>query len=110
MRSRNRPAITDPSRICSQDTGVTWKTAEALLARRDTVGLRHVLLARSNATEAGTAEEIQAALDCDPDWKTTEGADRLIKQLRYLATDEDAGVRDEAQRVLARLRPQPQRG
>ncbi|MFF2364480.1 hypothetical protein ACFVU0_17445 [Streptomyces sp. NPDC058122] len=88
-----------------QDTAVTSETAEALLARRDTMGLRHVLLARSYAAESSTADEIQAALDCDPDWLTTEGADRLIKQLHELATDGDDGVRDEVQRILARLRP-----
>ncbi|WP_198035411.1 hypothetical protein [Streptacidiphilus rugosus] len=36
---------------------------------------------------------------------TTEGADRLIEELRTLATDEDAGVRDEAHEILASLRP-----
>ncbi|MFI5805007.1 hypothetical protein [Streptomyces sp. NPDC051561] len=89
----------------AQDTGVTSQTAEALLARKDTVGLRHVLLARSWAADPSTAEEIQAALDCDPDWMTTQGADRLIKQLRELATDADYGVRDEVRRILARIRP-----
>ncbi|MCX5205762.1 hypothetical protein OG897_30460 [Streptomyces sp. NBC_00237] len=89
----------------AQDTAVTSATAEALLARKDTLGLRYVLLARSYATETWTAHEIQAALDCDPDWMTTKGADRLIKQLGALVTDGDAGVRDEAQRILSRLRP-----
>ncbi|WP_051742827.1 hypothetical protein [Kitasatospora sp. MBT66] len=88
-----------------QDTGVTHETAVALLEREDTLGLRCVLLARSYASETWTAEEIQAALDCDPDWMTTEGADRLIKQYRELSTDQDEGVRYEAQRLLARLRP-----
>lgn len=89
----------------AQDTGVTSETAGALLARKDTRGLRYVLLARSCAVEPSTADEIQAAVECDPDWMTTEGADRLIRQLRELMTDGDAGVRDEAQRLLARLRP-----
>ncbi|WP_405668187.1 hypothetical protein OG379_39045 [Streptomyces sp. NBC_01166] len=84
---------------------MTSQTAEALLARKDTVGLRQVLLARSYAAEPSTADEIQAALNCDPDWMTTEGADRLIKQLRELVTDGDDGVRDEAQRILAGIRP-----
>ncbi|WP_327072478.1 hypothetical protein OG196_04350 [Kitasatospora purpeofusca] len=88
-----------------QDTAVTQEPALALLERKDTVGLRCVLLARSCASETWTAEEIQAALDCDPDWMTTEGADRLIEQYRELAADQDVGVRDEAQRLLARLRP-----
>lgn len=89
----------------AQDSAVTSETAAALLARKDTTGLRYVLQARSYAAATWTADEIQAALDCDPDWLTTEGADRLIKQLRELATDSDAGVRDEVQRILARLRP-----
>jgi hypothetical protein len=89
----------------TQDTAVTSETAEVLLARKDTLGLRCVLLARSYAAETWTADEIQAALDCDPEWMTTEGADRLIQQLTALATDEDVGVRDEAQRILARQRP-----
>ncbi|MEW1930383.1 hypothetical protein [Streptomyces sp. NPDC088360] len=89
----------------AQDTAVTSETAEALLARKDTPGLRCVLLARSWAADLSTAGEIQAALDCDPDWMTTAGADRLIKQLRELATDSDHGVRDEAQRMLAPIRP-----
>jgi hypothetical protein len=88
-----------------QNTAVTQDTAVALLDRKDTIGLRCVLLARSYASESWTADEIQAALDCDPDWMTTKGADRLIKQYRELATDQDVGVRDEAQRLLARLRP-----
>ncbi|MEU1466413.1 hypothetical protein ABZ467_38690 [Streptomyces sp. NPDC005727] len=87
------------------DTGVTQETADALLARKDTTGLRHVLLARSFAASFDTADQISAALDADPDWLTTEGADRLIKQLRELTTDDDPGVRDEAERILARIRP-----
>ncbi|OEJ37245.1 hypothetical protein BGK70_02865 [Streptomyces agglomeratus] len=89
----------------AQDTGVTQDTADALLARKDTVGLRHVLLARSCAACFDTADQISAALDADPDWMTTEGADRLIKQLRELKTDDDDGVRDEAERILAQIRP-----
>ncbi|MEU9047834.1 MULTISPECIES: hypothetical protein [unclassified Kitasatospora] len=88
-----------------QNTAVIQETAVALLERNDTTGLRCVLLARSYASETWTADEIQAALDGNPEWMTTEGADRLIKQYRELATDQDAGVRDEAQRLLARLRP-----
>ncbi|MFJ4797139.1 hypothetical protein [Kitasatospora purpeofusca] len=92
-----------------RNTGVTQETAAALLERKDATGLRCVLLARSWASETWTADEIQAALDCDPDWMTTQGADRLIEQYRELATDQDDGVRDEAQRLLARLRPHQER-
>ncbi|MER5382963.1 hypothetical protein ABT040_22215 [Streptomyces sp. NPDC002688] len=88
-----------------QDTAVIQETAEALLERKDTIGLRHVLLACSRATTDDAVDHLGAALDCDPEWMTTEGADRLIKQLNELATDEDAGVRDEARQILARLRP-----
>ena len=89
----------------AEDTAVTAATAQSLLERQDLTGLRHVLLARSCAGETWTADEIQAALDCDPGWTTTTGAARLIKQLRKLLTDSDVGVRDEAQRILAPIRP-----
>ncbi|MFJ8434937.1 hypothetical protein ACIQ9P_26915 [Kitasatospora sp. NPDC094019] len=89
----------------ARDTGVVQETAVALLEREDTIGLRCVLLARSHASETWTAAEIQATLDCDPAWMVTEGADRLIERYRALATDQDPGVRDEVQRLLARLRP-----
>ncbi|GAA1980280.1 hypothetical protein [Kitasatospora viridis] len=86
------------------DTAVTQETAVALLARKDTAGLRLVLLARSRAVETWTADEISAELYGDPDWLTPDGADRMTRQLRDLAAqDDDAGVRDEARRVLARL-------
>ncbi|WP_217561299.1 hypothetical protein [Streptomyces sp. GbtcB6] len=88
-----------------RDSGVTQETAEALLARKDTAGLRCVLLASSQAVEFWTADQLEAALDCNPEWMTTEGADRLIQQLHKLTADDDAGVRDEAQRILLLLRP-----
>ena len=89
----------------AQDTWVIQETAEALLERKDTIGLRCVLMAYSQADTHDAVDHLGAALDCDPEWMTTEGADRLIKQLRTLATDEDAGVRDGAQQSLAKLRP-----
>ncbi|MBO3743084.1 hypothetical protein [Actinoplanes flavus] len=85
------------------DTGVTGETAAALLQRRDTAGLRHVLRARNNAAESCTAEELQAALHCNPEWTTEEGTDRLITQLRSLAADHDADVSDEAAEQLKPL-------
>ncbi|MEU4671552.1 hypothetical protein AB0F91_27130 [Amycolatopsis sp. NPDC023774] len=45
------------------------------------------------------------ALDCNSEWMTTEGADRLIQQLHELAADDDDGVRNEARRILSQLRP-----
>ncbi|MEV5282843.1 hypothetical protein [Streptomyces sp. NPDC051994] len=89
----------------AKDTWVIQETAEALLERKDTIGLRHVLLAYGQACSFDAVDQLGAALDCDPEWMTTEGADRLIRQLRTLATDEDTGVRDEAQQILANLRP-----
>lgn len=63
------------------DTAVTQETAEALLARGDTLGLRYVLLAMSRATVDSTLDELSAAVDCIPDWMTDDGADRLIEHL-----------------------------
>ncbi|MFI0960737.1 hypothetical protein ACH4S8_04880 [Streptomyces sp. NPDC021080] len=88
----------------AHDTGVTAETAEALLSRKDIAGLRCVLLARSQAEETWTADEIHAALYGDPGWMPTEGPGRLIKQLQELTIDEDEGVRGEAERMLADLR------
>ncbi|MFF3291724.1 hypothetical protein [Streptomyces sp. NPDC003023] len=87
----------------AQDTAVIQETAVALLERKDTIGLRLVLLAYSRAAANDAVDEIGAALDCDPEWMTTEGADQLIKHYRELAADQDSGVRDEAQQRLARL-------
>ncbi len=89
----------------AQDTWVIQETAEALLERKDTIGLRHVLLAYSQADTHDTVDQLGTALNGNPQWMTTQGADRLIKQLRTLATDEHTGVRDEAQQILATLRP-----
>ncbi|WP_239095600.1 hypothetical protein [Micromonospora lutea] len=47
---------------------MTWETAKAMLERQDAMGLRLVLLAGSYAADEATADEIQAALDCNPDW------------------------------------------
>lgn len=93
----------------AQDTWVIQETAEALLERRDTIGLRQVLLAYSRAGTYDTVDHLGAALDCNPEWETTQGADRLIKQYRELATDPDTGVRNEAQQILAKLRPREER-
>ncbi|QRP49595.1 hypothetical protein [Amycolatopsis sp. FDAARGOS 1241] len=88
-----------------RDSAVTQETAVALLARKDIAGLRCVLLASSRAVEFWTRDELVAALDCNPEWMTTEGADRLTQQLHELAADDDHGVRNEALRVLSHLRP-----
>ncbi|WAZ26576.1 hypothetical protein STRCI_008170 [Streptomyces cinnabarinus] len=88
----------------AQDTGVTQETAHALLARKDAVGLRCVVMAMSRVTETWTADELNAALNGDAAWMTDEGTDRLILQLKELAGDADHGVRDEARRILAQIR------
>lgn len=84
----------------AQDSGVTQETAEALLARGDTQGLRTVLAALSCATETWTLDQLSAAVDCAPAWMTEEGERRLVRQLRELAADGDAGVRGEAAKSL----------
>ncbi|MER7765624.1 hypothetical protein [Kitasatospora sp. NPDC096140] len=91
-----------------RDTAVTQETAQALLARADTAGLRCVLLAVSRAAETWTADELHAALNADPHWTTTEGSDALVERLNELTADDDAGVRDQARRILAGLRPREQ--
>ncbi|MHA5052112.1 hypothetical protein [Streptomyces sp. SD15] len=84
----------------NQDTAVIQDTAEALLARGDTCGLRTVLAALACAADTCTLDELNAAVNGNPHWMTGEGANRLIQQLQELAADDDAGVRDEAQRLL----------
>ncbi|MGW1534676.1 hypothetical protein [Streptomyces aureus] len=59
----------------TQDTWVIQETAEALLARKDTIGLRYVLLACSRADTNDAADQLGAALACNPQWMTPEGAD-----------------------------------
>ncbi|RKE22474.1 hypothetical protein [Streptomyces sp. TLI_171] len=91
-----------------RDTAVVQETATALLERGDTAGLRCVLRARHLVEADDVADELGAALGGDPQWLTTEGADRLVARLHELAADPDPGVGDEAHRILARLRPREQ--
>ncbi|MFE9574415.1 hypothetical protein ACFYMW_38890 [Streptomyces sp. NPDC006692] len=87
-----------------RDTAVVQETAEALLARRDMPGLRAVLKALSRAEEFDVVDQLAAEVDCDPRWLSGEpGGDEFIQQIRALAMDTDEGVRDEAQRLLARV-------
>lgn len=88
----------------AQDTGVTSETAVGLLARRDLAGLRAVLAARAEASDGGTADQLEAELDCDPRWATGEGRVELTMQLRALTSDADPEVRNEALLRLSRLR------
>ncbi|MFI6059113.1 hypothetical protein [Streptomyces sp. NPDC051286] len=89
----------------ARDTGVTQATAEALLERGDVYGLRAVLRALARAQDMGTADQLGAAIDCDPHGWTEAGDDRRIHELRELTSDEDAGVRAESAAVLGSLRP-----
>ncbi|MEV2231869.1 hypothetical protein AB0H69_25345 [Streptomyces phaeochromogenes] len=86
------------------DTAVTKDTAEALLKRGDTPGLRCILVALSRVTTTCTMDHLWDALDGNPAWMTDEGTNRLIKQLRELTADHDTGVRAEANNILGTLR------
>ncbi|MFF9340734.1 MULTISPECIES: hypothetical protein [unclassified Streptomyces] len=85
------------------DTAVTQETAEALLERRDAIGLRLVLGALAVADD-DTADELDAALACvfQP---SGDAAAQLELLCGELASDLDAGVRREAATILLRLRP-----
>jgi hypothetical protein len=74
------------------------------LARGDLAGLRAVLAARAVASDQGTADQLAAELDGDPRWATGQDGAEMIAQLRTLAADTDADVRDEARLRLTRLR------
>ncbi|MFG2479971.1 hypothetical protein [Streptomyces fagopyri] len=83
------------------DTGVTQETAEALLQRRDLVGLRIVLAALSQAEEWPTADQLDGEVFNHQSWMIADGRrDQFVQQLEVLAADEDAGVREEAMRLL----------
>ncbi|MEV6194862.1 hypothetical protein AB0M19_20985 [Streptomyces sp. NPDC051920] len=83
------------------DTGVTQGTAEALLQRRDLVGLRTVLAALSRAEEWCTADQLDAEVFNHQNWMIADGRrDQFVQQLEALAADEDVGVRTEATRFL----------
>ncbi|MDH6113650.1 hypothetical protein P3T36_007917 [Kitasatospora sp. MAP12-15] len=83
---------------------MTQETAAALLARRDVHGLRSVLAALACATEDWTADQLSAEVDCNPHWFTEKGTIELVGHLEILASEEEPGVRDEARRLLARMR------
>ncbi|MET9241761.1 hypothetical protein [Nonomuraea sp. NPDC003709] len=89
------------------DTGVTQETAKALMQRGDAYGLRAVLAALACAQGFETADQLWAEICGDPRWVTESGADQLVQQLRELTSDEDEGVRTEAQSLLLRMK-QPQ--
>ena len=83
------------------DTGVTQETAQALLERRDMVGLRTVLSALSQAVSIGTADQLVSEVYSYQSWMIADGrADAFTDQLVALTDDLDAGIRDEAQQLL----------
>ncbi|MFF2205729.1 hypothetical protein [Streptomyces sp. NPDC058145] len=85
------------------DTGVTQETAEALLQRRDLVGLRTVLAALSRAEAWWTADQLDGEVFNHQSWMIADGRlDQFVQQLEALTADEDAGVRGEALRFLGR--------
>ncbi|MGV9250604.1 hypothetical protein [Streptomyces sp. NPDC003697] len=85
------------------DTGVTQETAEALLQRRDLVGLRTVLAALSRAEAWWTADQLDGEVFNHQSWMIADGQlDQFVQQLEALTADDDAGVRGEALRFLGR--------
>lgn len=94
----------------AHNTAVTRETAQALLERRDLHGLRAVLAALSLAETPITEDWLAGEIDTDPRWATDDGTAELLEQLASLATDKDAGVRDEARRLLSSGRPWAVRG
>lgn len=83
------------------DTGVTQETADALLQRRDLVGLRIVLVALSRAEAWETADQLDGEVYNHQSWMIADGQqDQFVQQLEALTADEDAGVREEALRFL----------
>ncbi|MFF3654655.1 hypothetical protein [Streptomyces olivochromogenes] len=83
------------------DTAVTQETAEALLQRRDLVGLRIVLATLSRAEEWWTADQLDGEVFNYQSWMIADGRrDQFVQQLEALTADEDAGVREEAMRFL----------
>lgn len=88
--------LSDPN-----DTGVTQETAEALLQRRDLVGLRIVLATLSRVEEWWTADQLDGELFNYQSWMSAAGRrDQFVQQLETLAAEEDVGVREEAMRCF----------
>ncbi|MGW1729919.1 hypothetical protein [Streptomyces sp. NBC_01617] len=84
----------------THDTAVTQETAQALLERRDLVGLRAVLAALSRAEEWSTADQLDGDVFGYQSWMIADDrTDEFVDQLVRLAADQDTGVRDEALRL-----------
>ncbi|MEU3606280.1 hypothetical protein AB0E83_12615 [Streptomyces sp. NPDC035033] len=85
-----------------RDTFVTQETAEALLARRDVLGLRMVLAAFADADD-DTADHLDDAL-LGVRGGSEEDGRRLAALCSALASDPDGTVRREARGLLGPLR------
>jgi hypothetical protein len=85
----------------AHDTAVTQETAEALLQRRDLLGLRFVLAALSRAQELSTVDWLAGEVSSHRSWLLSDGrADEFDGLLMALTGDEDPGVCDEAHDFL----------
>lgn len=86
-----------------RDTAVTQETAEALLERRDVIGLRLVLEALAVADD-DTADHLDVAIA-----SVCRQSDQDVAQLELfcleLASDPAESVRGEAAAILLQLRP-----
>ncbi|MFJ4984368.1 hypothetical protein ACIP9H_11295 [Streptomyces sp. NPDC088732] len=84
-----------------RDTGVTQETAEALLERKDLLGLCLVLMALSRAEAWWTIDQLSGEVYGYQDMMIADDrAAQFTEQLVTLTTDEDAGVQEEALRML----------
>ncbi|MEV6021486.1 MULTISPECIES: hypothetical protein [unclassified Streptomyces] len=91
----------------AHNTAVAQETAQALLERRDLVGLRAVLAALSRADEEATADQLDGEVFGYRSWMIADSRrGEFVDQLVRLAADQDEGVRDEALR-LSRPGEQP---
>lgn len=88
----------------AHNTFVTRETAQALLLRWDVHGLRLVLAALATA-DPDTGDHLQAAVT-DVCEQSAEDIERLTALASTLASDPDAGVREEARGLLGWRQPQ----
>ncbi|MBV6699160.1 hypothetical protein [Kitasatospora aureofaciens] len=104
------PAATDVLRrllLDGQDTAVTQETAEALLERRDTCGLRLVLAAFADA-DHDSSDHLNDAIICSC-LQSDEDRAHLQLLCSHLTSDPDETVRAEAAGLLLELRPRGER-
>ncbi|MFB7356066.1 hypothetical protein [Streptomyces gardneri] len=85
-----------------RDTFVAQETAEALLGRRDVLGLRKVLAALASADD-DTGDHLDAAI-LNVCGQSKEDGERLAALCSALTSDPDNAVSGEAHRLLEPLR------